>query len=154
MIPDKTMIKHLNTILGNELVAINQYFLHSKLMADQGFEKLSNVTRAESIDEMNHADWLSNRILELKGFPNLQDLGKLSIGESIPEMLKVDMKLEEKALGDLRQAIEYAESMKDFGTRDLLTRILKSEEEHYDFLDRQLTLIDQIGVQNYLQSQV
>lgn len=148
------MIQHLNVILGNELIAINQYFLHAKILKSWGITKLADITRAESIDEMKHADMLADRILDLHGLPNFQDLGRLSIGESVQEMLSCDLKTEVKALKDLRAAIQHAESVADFATRDLLAGILESEEGHMHFLEVQLSLIDRLGEQNYLQSQV
>lgn len=151
---DKQMIAHLNKILGNELVAINQYFLHAKMLEDWGLEKLAAKTREESIDEMKHADLLCSRILLSKGLPNLQELGRLNIGQTVKEMLECDLKLELKAIPDLEEAIAYAESIKDFGSRDLLQDILVSEEQHQDFLETQLDLIKRVGEQNYAQSQM
>ncbi len=151
---DKKMIAHLNKILGNELIAINQYFLHSRMIKEFGLGKLAGIVYAESIDEMKHADLLIARILFLKGLPNMQDLGKLLIGQTVPEMLACDLKLEHLAIPDLRAAIDYAQSIQDHTTKGLLERILASEEEHIDFLDIQLRLIEQIGEQNYLQSQI
>lgn len=149
-----TVIAHLNKVLANELVAINQYFLHGRMMQDQGFNKLGQATYAESIDEMKHADQLVTRILALKGLPNMQDLGKLTIGETIPEMIALDLKLEEKAIPELITAIEACEKAKDFTSRQLLESILASEEAHLEFLQTQLHLIHTIGEQNYLQSQI
>lgn len=149
---DATVIEHLNRVLKNELTAINQYFLHAKMMKDWGFANLAAKEHDESIDEMKHADMLMERILFLEGLPNLQDLGKLRIGEDVPEMLQCDLDLELDGLPDLKAAISYCESHKDFVSRDLFDQILISEEEHVDWLETQLDLVEQLGVQNYLQS--
>lgn len=149
---DKTMIKHLNKALGNELVAINQYFLHSRMFKDRGLSKLADKEYEESIDEMRHADQLIERILFLEGLPNLQSLGKLLIGEHTKEMLNCDLQLELQAIPDLRDGIEYAESIRDYVSRDLLASILESEEEHVDWLETQLSLIESVGLENYQQS--
>lgn len=149
-----TVIKHLNTILGNELVAINQYFLHSRILKDWGFKKLADKEYHESIDEMKHADTLIQRILFLEGLPNLQDLGKLHIGETVEEMLESDLKLEHQALKDLQVAISYCEEVKDFTSRDVCQSILNSEEDHIDWLEIQLRLIKSVGLENYLQAQI
>ncbi|MEX1197313.1 MAG: bacterioferritin [Pseudohongiellaceae bacterium] len=149
---DKTMIKHLNKALGNELVAINQYFLHSRMYKDRGLDRLGDKEYEESIDEMKHADQLIERILLLEGLPNLQSLGKLLIGENTREMLECDLKLEMQAIPDLRDGIEYAESIRDYVSRELLASILASEEEHVDWLETQLNLIDNIGLERYQQS--
>ena len=151
---DKIVIQHLNKILGNELVAINQYFLHARMYEDWGLNKLGKHEYHESIDEMKHADALTKRILFLEGIPNLQDLGKLMIGENTQEMLKSDLNLEHKGVEDLRAAIAYCESAGDYGSRELLEDILESEEEHIDWLETQLSLIQSIGIENYLQSQM
>lgn len=151
---DKKIIEHLNKILGNELVAINQYFLHSRMLKDWGLNKLGDYEYHESIDEMKHADELIQRILFLEGLPNLQKLGSLKIGENVLEMLENDLALENKAIPDLREAILHCESIKDFVSRDLLQRILDSEEEHVDWLETNIHLYNQLGKQNYLQSQV
>ncbi|WP_105101506.1 bacterioferritin [Microbulbifer pacificus] len=151
---DPKVIEHLNKALGNELIAINQYFLHSRMFKDWGLKELADKEYHESIDEMKHADWLIERILFLEGIPNLQHLGKLLIGENTEEMLKCDLKLEQKAIPELRDGIAYCESVRDYGSRELLQRILDSEEEHVDWLETQLSLIDKVGIQNYLQSQM
>lgn len=151
---DPQVISHLNKALGNELVAINQYFLHAKMYKDWGLSELGNKEYEESIDEMKHADQLIDRILFLEGLPNLQDLGKLFIGENTKEMLECDLKLENKAIPDLREAIAYCEGVKDYVSRDLFSSILESEEEHVDWLETQLGLIEKVGIENYLQSQI
>lgn len=151
---DKKVIEHLNKVLGNELVAINQYFLHAKMYKDWGLEKLYDHEHHESIDEMKHADELIERILFLEGLPNLQDLGKLMIGEDTEEILQCDLKLEMKALPDLRDAIEYCESISDYVSRDLFASILDSEEDHVDWLETQLSLIGKVGLENYQQSMI
>ncbi len=150
---DKTLIGHLNKILKNELTAINQYFLHSRMLKDWGLDKLGDYEYGESIDEMNHADQLIERILFLDGLPNLQDLGSLLIGENVEEILKCDLKIEMIAIPDLREAITYAESINDYVSREILARILESEEEHVDFIETQLDMIDRMGIANYVQLQ-
>lgn len=151
---DPKVIEHLNKVLGNELVAINQYFLHARMYDNWGLKELGKHEYEESIDEMKHADWLIERILFLEGIPNLQHLGKLLIGEDTVEMLKCDLKLETKAIPDLRDAIEYCESVRDYISRELLEKILDSEEGHVDWLETQLQLVDKVGIQNYLQTQM
>ena len=151
---DKKVLEHLNRALSNELIAINQYFLHAKMYKDWGLHALYEKEYHESIDEMKHADWLCERILFLEGVPNLQDLGKLMIGENAREMLECDLKLEQMAVPDLRDGIEYCESVRDYISRDLLRRILDSEEEHIDWLETQLELMDKVGQENYLQKKM
>ncbi|MDA0662647.1 MAG: bacterioferritin [Proteobacteria bacterium] len=148
---DPKVIKHLNAILKNELTAINQYFLHAKMLKDWGISELAEAVRHESIDEMKHADELIDRILFLDGLPNLQDLGKLRIGENIEEILRCDLALEMDAIPDLQAAIADCESAADYVTRDLLSGILDSEEEHVDFLETQFDMIERMGLQNYAQ---
>ncbi len=149
---DPTVIKHLNKALANELIAINQYFLHSRMYKDWGLKKLAEKEYEESIDEMKHADALIKRILFLEGLANLQNLGKLLIGEHTREMLECDLKLEMRACPDLREGIAYCESVGDYVSRDLLAGILDNEEEHVDWLETQLALIDRVGIENYQQS--
>lgn len=151
---DATVIKHLNKALGNELIAINQYFLHSRMYEDWGFHKLAEKEYEESIDEMKHADELIKRILMLDGLPNLQKLGKLMIGEHTKEMIECDLKLETQACPDLKEGIAYCESVSDYVSRDLLCSILDSEEEHIDWLETQLGLIEKVGIENYQQSMI
>lgn len=151
---DATVIKHLNKVLKNELTAINQYFLHSRMLKDWGFNKLGDHENDESIDEMKHADQLIERVLFLEGLPNLQDLGKLRIGEDVPEILRCDLDLELDAIPDLRAAIAYCEAHKDYVSREIFDSILVSEEEHVDWLETQIELIGKVGLQNYQQSQV
>ena len=146
-------VRHLNQILKNELTAINQYFLHSRMLADWGLSTLAKKEYEESIDEMKHADGLIQRVLFLGGLPNLQDLGKLMIGENVEEVIRCDLKLEERSLPDLKAAIAQAESVKDYGSREIYVRILESEEEHIDWLQTQLRLIEQMGIQNFVQLQ-
>ena len=146
------VLKHLNKILYNELVAINQYFLHSKMFKDWGLTELAEHEYHESIDEMKHADALVERILFLEGIPNLQDLGHLRIGETPREMLECDLQLEHIAHADLAATIECCEKDKDFVSRDLAKEILEAEEEHVDWLETQLSLMNRVGEQNYLQT--
>jgi bacterioferritin len=150
---DKKVIEHLNKALKAELTAINQYFLHSRMLGDWGVSKLAKKEYDESIEEMQHADKIIERILFLGGLPNLQDLGKLHIGENVEEILKCDMLLEEEAVPMYRDAVEYCESVRDYVTRDLFQSILTDEEGHVDYLETQFDLIKQMGIQNYIQLQ-
>lgn len=144
---DPKIIAHLNKVLANELIAINQYFLHARIYDDWGLKALGHKEYHESIDEMKHADELVKRVLFLEGLPNLQDLGKLRIGETVEEMLRCDLSLEMDAIPDLKVAIAYAESVQDYISRDLFQEILEDEEEHVDWLETQLDLIDRIGLE-------
>jgi bacterioferritin len=151
---DPTVVQYLNKVLYNELTAINQYFMHYKMLEDMGFPQLANKVRAESIDEMKHADELMERVLFLEGLPNLQSLGKLRVGETPQEMLQCDLALESDAVPVLREGIQYCEVVRDYVSRDLLQKILDSEEGHIDWLETQLSLIDQLGEALYLQAQM
>jgi bacterioferritin len=151
---DTRVIEHLNKVLGNELVAINQYFLHARMYKDWGLKELGEHEYHESIDEMKHADLLIERILFLEGRPNMQGMGKLLIGENTPEMLECDLKLEHLAHKDLKDAVEYCETIADYVSRQLFVDIMESEEEHIDWLETQLGLIEKVGLQNYLQTAV
>ncbi|WP_145524689.1 bacterioferritin [Yersinia vastinensis] len=151
---DKKIIAHLNKLLGNELVAINQYFLHARMFKNWGLMRLNDKEYHESIDEMKHADKYIERILFLEGIPNLQDLGKLNIGEDVEEILKSDLALELAGAKDLREGIAYADSIHDYVSRDLLKEILAEEEGHIDWLETELSLIDRLGIQNYSQAQL
>jgi len=148
---DPQVIDFLNSALKNELTAINQYWLHYRLLDHWGVQKLAEFERHESIDEMKHADWLAERILFLDGLPNFQLLGRLRIGETVEEVLKSDLELEMEALPLLRDAIEHCEKVRDYVSRDLFRRILDSEEEHVDTLERQFDMIERMGLENYIQ---
>ena len=151
---DKKVIQLLNEALKNELTAVNQYWLHYRLLDNQGVAKLAEFERHESIDEMKHADRLAERILFLDGLPNFQNLGKLRIGETPLEILKADLALELEALPTLKQAIAHCEQVGDYVSRELFADILESEEEHIDWIETQLSLIARVGEQNYLQSKI
>ena len=148
------VVVYLNQVLKNELTAINQYFLHSKMFDDWGIHRLAKKEREESFDEMKHAEELAERILFLEGLPNLQDLGKLRIGQHTREMLECDLALEMDAMPMLRDAIAFCEASGDYVSRQLFRKILHSEEEHVDWLETQLELIDKVGLENYIQSQM
>ncbi|BDG07958.1 bacterioferritin [Anaeromyxobacter paludicola] len=151
---DPRVIDLLNQVLTNELTAINQYFLHARMCENWGYERLWKKIRHESIDEMKHADALIERLLFLEGLPNLQRLEKINVGETVPEQLKLDLELERTAIPVLNHGIELCRQVGDNGTADLLEDLLESEEEHANWLEAQLTLIDQVGAQNYLAQQV
>ncbi|MGB0513555.1 MAG: bacterioferritin [Wenzhouxiangellaceae bacterium] len=151
---DGKVLEFLNKALKNELTAINQYFLHARMLEDWGLEALGKKEYQESIEEMEHADELIKRILFLEGLPNLQDLGRLRIGETVREILECDLALEHQAIPDLRDAIQYCEDVRDYVSRELFSKILDNEEEHVDWLETQLDLIDRVGEQNYQQSQM
>lgn len=150
---DSKVIEFLNEALKNELTAINQYWLHYRMLDNLGVSKLAEYERHESIDEMKHADKLAERVFFLEGLPNFQMLGRLRVGESVEEILKADLDLEYDALPLLKDAIAHCESVRDYVSRDLFAEILESEEEHVDFLETQFDLIKQMGIQNYIQMQ-
>jgi bacterioferritin len=149
---DAQVIQHLQAQLKNELTAINQYFVHYRMLKNWGLDKLAKKEYEESIGEMKHADRLMDRIFMLEGLPNLQDLGKLHIGEDVPELLSADLGLEKGAQVTIKAGIEHCESVRDYVSRDLLQQILEDTEEHIDFLETQLELVERIGLQNYQQS--
>ena len=151
---DAKAIGHLQAQLKNELTAINQYFVHYRMLKHWGLDKLAKKEYEESIGEMKHADQMMDRIFTLDGLPNLQDLGKLNIGEDVPEMLRSDLALEQGAQATIKDGIAYCESVRDYVSRDLLQHILDDTEEHIDFLETQIELIDKVGLPNYLQSQM
>lgn len=150
---DSGVIQHLNVILKNELTAINQYFLHSRLLENWGATKMARHEYEESIEEMQHADKLVQRIIMLDGHPNLQDLNRLHIGENVPEVIRADLDMEIQAVADLKVAIKHAESVQDYVTRDLFLQILRDEENHIDVLETQIQMIEDMGIANYLQLQ-
>lgn len=151
---DSKVIKYLNKALKNELVAINQYFLHARMFENWGLNELNEKEYEESIDEMKHADALIKRILFLQGLPNLQDIGKIQVGENTEEIMRCDLAIELEAVPVLREAIEYCEQARDYVSRELFEDILASEEEHIDWLETQLELIEKVGLQNYQQSKM
>ena len=150
---DVRVIELLNEALRNELTAVNQYWLHYRMLDHWGIARLAEFERHESIDEMKHADQLSERILFLDGLPNFQALGRLRIGESVEEILRADLELEREALVQLKEAIAHCESVRDYVSRDLFARILANEEEHVDTIDKQFDMIERMGIQNYVQLQ-
>lgn len=148
---DAKVIEFLNEALKNELTAVNQYWLHYRLLDHWGVYKLAKFERHESIDEMKHADRLAERILFLDGLPNFQLLGRLRVGETVEEVLKADLAIEVEAVAQLREAVAYCESIRDFVSRDLFAEILSNEEEHVDTLETQFEMIERMGIQNYVQ---
>jgi bacterioferritin len=150
---DDKVIQNLNDTLKNELTAINQYWLHFRMLDNWGVSRLAEFERHESIDEMKHADRLAERILFLEGLPNLQMLGRLRVGENVEEILRADLELEREAVTQLKDAIAHAESVRDFVSRDLFSDILQNEEEHIDMLEQQFDMIEQMGLPNYIQLQ-
>lgn len=150
----KVIIEALNSVLTKELTAINQYFLHARMLQDWGLEKLGKLEYEASIDEMKHADMVIKRILFLEGLPNLQKLNKLKIGQTVGEVIEADLEVEYEAIPHLKKCIQQAESEHDYGSRDLFLQILKSEEHHVDWLETQRDLLKKVGQQNYIQSQM
>ena len=150
---DPAIIRTLNAVLTNELTAVNQYFLHARMYENWGFAKLGKKTYEESIGEMKHADLLIKRVLFLEGLPNLQDLGKLAIGETVPEGLSADLELEKRGRTTLIEAVQLCEQARDYISREIVKQILDDTEEHIDFLETQLSILDSIGLDNYLQLQ-
>ena len=150
---DDQVIQHLNDTLKNELTAVNQYWLHYRMLDNWGVHKLAEFERHESIDEMKHADRLAERILFLEGLPNFQMLGRLRVGENVEEILRADLELEREAVTQLKEAIAHAETVRDYVSRDLFTEILANEEEHVDTLEKQFDMIERMGIQNYIQLQ-
>jgi len=150
---DDQVIQHLNDTLKNELTAVNQYWLHYRMLDNWGVHRLAEFERHESIDEMKHADRLAERILFFEGLPNFQMLGRLRIGENVEEILRADLELEREAVAQLKEAIAHAETVRDYVSRDLFTDILENEEEHVDTLEQQFDMIEQMGLQNYIQLQ-
>ncbi|WP_305098103.1 bacterioferritin [Croceibacterium aestuarii] len=150
---DEKVIEYLNKALTNELTAINQYWLHYRVLADWGVTRLAEYERHESIDEMKHADVLAERILFLKGLPNFQAIHKLKVGETVEEILRADLAVEEEAIPLLREAIKHCEGVADFVSREIFARILENEEEHVDFLETQFDMIERMGLPNYVQLQ-
>ena len=151
---DASVVKHLNKLLKNELTAINQYFLHGRTLRHWGFERLGKKIYEESIGEMKHADKLMERIFTLDGLPNVQDLGKLLVGENVPEILSCDLQSETGAQATIKDAIAYCETVRDYVSRDILQAILDDTEEHIDYLETQIDLVGKVGLENYLQSQM
>ena len=150
---DPKVIEFLNAVLKGELTAVNQYWLHYRLLDNLGIKRLAAYERHESIDEMRHADKLIERIFFLDGFPGMQQLGRLRIGETVPEILQADLELEYEAIALLRDAVQHSETVRDYPSRDLFAEILRAEEEHVDFIETQQTMIEQMGLHNYLQLQ-
>ena len=151
---DPAVVDHLNKILMNELTAINQYFLHARMLRNWGFQELEEVEYHQSVDEMKDADHLINRILFLEGLPNLQQLNRLRIGENVQELLRGDLELEMASRTDLLEAIAACERVRDFASREVLTEILEGEEKHIDWIETQMALIEKVGLANYLQRQI